>query len=172
MIASTTAMARTALILVALAWVTGCGGPATKSSEADSSTTQTASPIAPEPPASSTSSADGANKPAEPALGLAEQELGKGLKSYDDGDYKSAARQLQASLNFGLSARADKVKAHKYLAFIHCVSSRVAACRGEFRKALAEDPQFVLEPAEAGHPIWGPAFRTVKAEPAKPAARK
>ncbi len=172
MIAPIKAMARTASILVALAWVTGCGGPAVKSPEADTSTTQTAPPGAPEPSASATSNVGAMTKPAEPALGLAEQELGKGIKSYEDGDYKNAARQLQASLNFGLSARADKVKAHKYLAFIHCVSSRLAACRDEFRKAFAEDPQFDLEPAEAGHPIWGPVFRTVKAEPAKPAARK
>ncbi len=171
MIASTRAMARAASILVVSAWVTGCGGPAVTSPEAETSTAQTAPPTVPEPSASSTSNV-GAMKPAEPAPGLAEQELGKGIKSYEDGDYKSAARQLQAALNFGLSTPSDKVKAHKYLAFIHCVSSRIAACRDEFRKALAEDPQFALEPAEAGHPIWGPVFRNVKAAPAKSAPRK
>jgi hypothetical protein len=55
------------------------------------------------------------------------------------------------------------VKAHKYLAFIHCVSDRAAACRDEFRKALAIDSKLNLTAAEAGHPTWGPVFRSVKA---------
>ena len=39
--------------------------------------------------------------------------------------------------------------------------------RDQFQKALDADPKFELEPAEAGHPIWGPALRSVKAERAK-----
>jgi hypothetical protein len=36
-------------------------------------------------------------------------------------------------------------------------------CRDEFRAALDIDPSMQLEPAEAGHPVWGPVFRSVKA---------
>jgi len=46
---------------------------------------------------------------------------------------------------------------------MHCVSGRTAACREEFRKALTMDPDVELSPAEAGHPTWGPVFRSVKA---------
>jgi hypothetical protein len=40
----------------------------------------------------------------------------------------------------------------------------VPQCRDEFRKALDLDPSFDLRENEAGHPIWGPAFRSVKAK--------
>ena len=59
--------------------------------------------------------------------------------------------------------RSEQVTAHKYLAFIHCTSGREKQCRDEFRKVLDIDPALELEPAEAGHPVWGPVFRSVKA---------
>jgi hypothetical protein len=62
---------------------------------------------------------------------------------------------------------AERASAHKYLAFMACVANRRAACRNEFRSAFAADPRFDLAPAEAGHPTWGPVFRSVKAEVAK-----
>jgi Tfp pilus assembly protein PilF len=91
-----------------------------------------------------------------------EQELSTGIRSYEDGKYGEAAKTLQGALDAGLNA-GDQVKAHKYLAFIHCASSREKQCRDEFRKALDINPAFELEPAEAGHPTWGPVFRSVKA---------
>jgi Tfp pilus assembly protein PilF len=96
----------------------------------------------------------------EPAKGQAA--LTAGLKQYEAGDYAESAKNLQGALDKGLGER-DKVTAHKHLAFIHCVSSRERQCRDEFRKALAVDPNLNLAPAEAGHPIWGPVFRSVKA---------
>lgn len=94
----------------------------------------------------------------------AEQELSAGIKSYEEGNYRVAAKELQNALDAGLTFDSDSVRAHKYLAFIHCVSSREKQCKDEFRKAFALDSKFELEPAEAGHPLWGPAFRAVKAE--------
>lgn len=88
--------------------------------------------------------------------------LAAGLRQYEDGNYAEAAKQLQAAIGQGLSSD-ERVTAHKHLAFIHCVSERNAACREEFRKALAIDPGLELSAAEAGHPSWGPVFRTVKA---------
>jgi hypothetical protein len=93
-----------------------------------------------------------------------EQELEKAVKSYEEGAHKNAARQFQAALDFGLDAKADRVAAHKYLAFIVCVSGREKSCRDEFRKTLDVDPSFELGPAEIGHPIWGPVFRSVKSD--------
>jgi len=111
-----------------------------------------------------------AQPPKEPAAPAAspkvpsksEQELDKGIRSYEDGEYKTSAKQLQAALDFGLDAVRDRARAHKYLAFIACVSGRKKTCRDEFNKALDADPKFDLEPAEAGHPIWGPVWRSVK----------
>jgi Tfp pilus assembly protein PilF len=88
--------------------------------------------------------------------------LAAGLRQYEDGNYPEAAKQLQSAIAQGLSS-ADRVKAHKHIAFIHCISERTAACREEFRKALTIDPGMELAPAEAGHPSWGPVFRAVKA---------
>lgn len=91
-----------------------------------------------------------------------EQALANGLRQYENGAYGEAVKTLQSALDQGLSDR-DQVNARKHLAFIHCVSGRSAQCRVEFRKALDVDPKMELEPAEAGHPTWGPVFRSVKA---------
>jgi Tfp pilus assembly protein PilF len=94
----------------------------------------------------------------------AEQELSTGIMNYEDGNYKAAAKSLHSALDSGLTFDSDAARAHKYLAFIHCLSNREKQCRDEFRKALEKDNKFDLDPAEAGHPIWGPVFRAVKAE--------
>jgi Tfp pilus assembly protein PilF len=93
-----------------------------------------------------------------------EDELQFGIRAYEDGELAYSAKLLQAGLDNGLRSKSDRVQAHKYLAFIHCASSRVPQCRDEFRKALDLDPSFDLRENEAGHPIWGPAFRSVKAK--------
>lgn len=85
-----------------------------------------------------------------------------GIHQYDNGNYAESARMLQKGIDQGLPWR-DSVNAHKHLAFIHCASGRTRACREEFRKALALDPELELSPAEAGHPAWGPVFRALKA---------
>ena len=91
-----------------------------------------------------------------------ETELGFGIRAFEDGEHAYAAKLLQLSLDDGLYGTSNRVRAHKYLAFIHCASSRMQQCRDEFRKALDIDSSFELRDDEAGHPIWGPAFRSVK----------
>ena len=92
--------------------------------------------------------------------------LAEGEQNYEEGNYKVAKRRLQFALEEGLS-RPDRVKAHKFLAFIACVSSQPLTCREEFAIALELDPNFELDAAEAGHPIWGPMFKSVKAKQQK-----
>jgi hypothetical protein len=104
---------------------------------------------------------------AVPEKSRAEQDFERGVKSYEDGDYKGAARQLQSALSLGLPAFRDQATAHKYLAFVACASGRQRPCRDEFRKAFEADGNFDLTTAEAGHPVWGPVFRSVKAEMVK-----
>lgn len=103
-------------------------------------------------------------KPELSAAKKAEQEMNLGIHNYEDGNYKIAAGNLQNALDGGLTSLADQLVAHKYLAFIYCVSGEKLACRGEFKRILKIDPKFQLTPAEAGHPLWGPVFRAVKAE--------
>lgn len=92
----------------------------------------------------------------------AEQDLLSGIRAYEDGKYRSATRLLQRALAGRLLVTSDKVAAHKYLGFIHCAQSRQRACRSAFRQALELDPGLELSAAEAGHPMWGPVFQSVK----------
>lgn len=92
--------------------------------------------------------------------------LEEGVRNYEEGNYRTAQRRLQFALEEGLG-RSDRVKAHKYLAFIACVSGQQLTCREEFGIAFELDPKFDLEPAEVGHPIWGPVFKSVKAKQKK-----
>jgi Tfp pilus assembly protein PilF len=92
----------------------------------------------------------------------AEQALATGVAQFEDGSYAEASRSLQSALDQGLPKEADKVKAYKHLAFIHCVSGRRTPCQDSFRQALKINPALELEPSEAGHPTWGPVFRAAK----------
>lgn len=91
-------------------------------------------------------------------------QLVAGIEAYDNGKHREAAKILRGALSTRLN-RADQVEAHKYLAFIECSLGRKSQCRDEFRNALKIDPSFDLGPAEAGHPLWGPVFRSVKQSP-------
>lgn len=94
----------------------------------------------------------------------ADKKLNYGVLSYEEGNYQASITALQGVLEKGLSDKPEQVKAYKYLAFIQCVSGRESMCRDYFKKALETDPNFNLDTAEAGHPIWGPAFRSVKSK--------
>jgi Tfp pilus assembly protein PilF len=89
--------------------------------------------------------------------------LEEGIRNYEEGNYRTSSRRLQYALEEGLT-RPDRVKAHKYLAFIACVSGQQLTCREEFSIAVELDPSFELDSAEAGHPIWGPVHKSVKAK--------
>jgi Tfp pilus assembly protein PilF len=157
-----------AALLLALASA-ACAPPAVKDSEQP--TPPAAVPDAKQTdtkPSGSAKAEAAAPAPPQRILSPAEQDLEKGVKNYEDGDYKVATKELQTALSLGLTGPGEQAKAHKYLAFINCVSGRPNGCREEFRKAFVADPGFDLTPAEAGHPMWGPVFRSVKAAVAKP----
>lgn len=111
---------------------------------------------APTPPAAAPGLADLMARPAEGALF-------DGIRAYDDGRYEAAEAHLRRALDAGLASARDRATAHKLLAFVTCTSSRVPECEAQFRAARAADPSFALERAEAGHPVWGPAYRRVAA---------
>lgn len=90
--------------------------------------------------------------------------LSKGVENYEDGNYIASVEALNNVLQTKLADKNDKVSAYKYIAFIDCVSGREKMCYEAFRKALLLNPNFELTPAEAGHPVWGPVFRSAKAK--------
>jgi len=94
----------------------------------------------------------------------AQDSLALGLRQYQQGEYDSAQKNLSASLDYGLLSKTEQSTALKHRAFIHCISGRKQQCADDFRKALEIDPAFDLTAAEAGHPIWGPVYRNVRAQ--------
>ena len=94
----------------------------------------------------------------------AERNLSAGIRAYEEGQYRISAQRLQEALDGGLAFTIDQVTAYKYLAFVHCATGRTQQCRDDFGRAFALDPTFELTKAEAGHPTWGPVYRSVKNE--------
>jgi len=94
----------------------------------------------------------------------AQGSFNEALKQYDAGSYDDSLKNFLLALDSGLLNTAQQVTARKTLAFIHCLSNREPICKEEFEKAFALDAKFELSPAEAGHPIWGPVYRTVRTE--------
>lgn len=88
----------------------------------------------------------------------------QGVRAYENGRHREAEQAFKDALEGGLGSKADQVGANKYLAFIACANRQQDNCRNYFRRALAIDPAFELSRTEAGHPVWGPIFREVKAE--------
>lgn len=91
-----------------------------------------------------------------------EHMLNNAISSFEDGNYTSSMTVLQRLVANAAATKKEKLKAYKYLAFIHCISAREKMCRESFEKAFALDPNFSLTQAEAGHPVWGPVFSSVK----------
>ncbi len=106
-------------------------------------------------------------EPAAPELPKGTPALSTGIKAYEDGKFAAAAKTIQSALDQGLN-ESDQVRAHKLLAFMHCIGGREAACRTSFQRALKIDPRMELSAAEAGHPGWGPVFKSVKKAAAAP----
>ncbi len=99
----------------------------------------------------------------QPTLTKAQQMLADGMVKYDAGEYNAARKLLDAALTEGLSDKANRVKAMKYIAFTDCLEKRYKECRAEFIRIYDVDPEFDLTPAEAGHPSWTHTFASAKA---------
>ena len=104
-----------------------------------------------------------------------ERALAEGIALYDAGDFNGAIKRLRGAKEIWTDsttpgATANKVAAHKYLAFSYCVTKRRPQCRQQFVDALKLDPGFSLEPAEKTHPRWGPEFEQAKKQASAPAA--
>src|SRR3954463_9958547 len=69
----------------------------------------------------------------------AAKDLASGIRAYESGEYEDAERLLQRSIEEGPTFKSDQVNAHKYLAFVHCVTNEERKCRDQFRKVLELD---------------------------------
>ena len=108
----------------------------------------------PPPPPKPTGLAEVIERPAERALL-------DGIRAYDDAQYAQAEKSLRSALAEGLQSPRDRATAHKLLAFITCTSERLADCEQQFRDARAADASFALSRSEAGHPVWGPVYKSL-----------
>ncbi|XVJ71804.1 MAG: tripartite tricarboxylate transporter substrate binding protein BugE [Rhizobacter sp.] len=86
----------------------------------------------------------------------AEKALIDGIRLYEENQYAEAEAQIGKALGLRLSTPRYQALAHKYLAFIYCLSKRPQECEASFRNAIAADPGFSLNKLEEGHPLWGP----------------
>lgn len=100
-----------------------------------------------------------------------EKLVAEGMKAYEEADYQKAIKHFQDSLKETLTP-VDQIHTLKYIAFCYCLTNRQTLCRAEFEKILQLNPAFELDAAEAGHPSWGPPFRTVKAKQKQAPAKK
>jgi Tfp pilus assembly protein PilF len=91
-----------------------------------------------------------------------ESYLNSGIRNYEEGRFAEAADNLRDAVRAGLS-EPNEVIANKYLAFIACSQKRERHCRAYFRRVLEIQPNYELSALEAGHPMWGPTFRALKA---------
>jgi hypothetical protein len=87
-----------------------------------------------------------------------------GIKQYEAGTYEEAQISFLVALDSGTLTLQEQLLARKTMAFMHCIAGRELRCKEEFEKAVALDSKFELSPAEAGHPTWGPVFKTVVVE--------
>src|SRR5215813_7246534 len=113
--------------------------------------------------------------PPPPVPTPGERALAEGIALYDAGDFNGAIKRLLGTKEIWTdsttgTATANKLAAHKYLAFSYCVTKRRIQCRTQFVDALKLDPAFSLEPTEKTHPIWGPEFERAKNEASAAAA--
>lgn len=153
------------LVLVLLA--SACSNPSIK--KINAKLDEVVSQMKPDEPAEKAPPSAPPSPP--PAVRKAAQDLNLGIHNYEDGKYSVAASHFQNALGDGQLPVGEQVTAHKYLAFIYCISGEKLACRGEFKKVLALNPKFELSAGESGHPIWGPAFREVQAETGRKARK-
>jgi hypothetical protein len=91
----------------------------------------------------------------------AERALVEGIRLYDNGEFERSEAALHAAIAANLSDPRDVAFAYKYLAFIACAFNRGTECALDFTSAFKADPNFQLNDAEIGHPLWGPVYRRV-----------
>jgi Tfp pilus assembly protein PilF len=120
--------------------------------------------VAPPPPPPAEPSAEEKAAMAREAAGRRHVELG--VAHFEAGNYPEAEHMLLTP-EVWQAGVAQQLRALKFLAFTYCVSERPLQCSQSFERAFQLDPNFDLEPAERGHPLWGRAFSAVQSAQAR-----
>lgn len=84
-------------------------------------------------------------------------------KKFTAGSYDAVIEDVSQMPEYQAGGLPFRTQSLKFLAFSQCVSNKVRDCTKTFDTILDLDPNFNLEPAEAGHPSWGPVFAKEKA---------
>lgn len=96
------------------------------------------------------------------------QYLAQGVALFEVKDYKEAERALHAALFVGLPDAAERVRAHKYLAFTYCSMGEPARCAAAFNEVFALQPAFTLAEQEVRDAAWRAAFLRAQTRQAVP----
>lgn len=123
--------------------------------------------VAPTKPAASRASQISSNTN-DPSMGVTavERRFAEALSKYNDGNYAESIKIFNEPI-FKRAWPELQVRSLKYLAFSYCVSNSASQCKKTFADIFKIDPNFDLNDAERGHPLWGPVFQQTKAESAK-----
>ncbi len=90
--------------------------------------------------------------------------LADGVRQYEAGTYDEAMNSFLVALDSASLNLPEQLTARKTMAFMHCIAGRESRCKEEFERAVTLDQKFELSLGEAGHPTWGPVFKTVVIE--------
>ena len=77
--------------------------------------------------------------------------------------FGDVARTVATSDALASAPTSIRVEALKLQAFSYCVIGYHQLCEDSFTRILQLQPSFELAPNEAGHPQWGPVFKSAKA---------
>lgn len=105
------------------------------------------------------------DRPAAPQAdtAAAQAQLESARTMFDSGRYGDVIRMVATSDQLASAPTEVRVEALKLQAFSYCVNKYRRLCEDGFVRILHAEPSFDLLPAERGHPLWGPAFRSAKA---------
>jgi len=107
-----------------------------------------------------------ADDPETPPSQAALDQLQQVRRQYADGRYGEVIRKVATSDELAASTRPVRIEAYKLQAFSYCVSGYAQLCEDAFLRVLRIEPSFTLAANEAGHPLWGPVFRSAQGKAA------
>ncbi|MDM9561934.1 MULTISPECIES: TssQ family T6SS-associated lipoprotein [Bordetella] len=98
-----------------------------------------------------------------PPSQAAQDALAEVKQQYAAGQYGSVIRTVATSGDIAAAPKSLRIEAYKLQAFSYCVRNYAQLCEDTFVRILQLDSAFVLAPNEAGHPQWGPVFKSAQA---------
>lgn len=98
-----------------------------------------------------------------PPSQAAQDTMAQVRQNYTAGQYGSVIRTVATSGDIAEAPESMRIEAYKLQAFSYCVRNYAQLCEDTFVRILQLDEDFTLAPNEAGHPQWGPVFKSAQA---------